>query len=75
MNGNKNGYGKDFYADGGIFEGIYVDNKRNGKGILKYANQSVFQGDFVNNSYNGFGVKTYSLTSSEPFFRGGNYTG
>jgi hypothetical protein len=53
----RNGFGKFFYQDGGLYEGEWKDNKMNGKGILSYASgHPAYDGQWNEDKFEGFGI-------------------
>lgn len=62
-------------ADGGKYEGDFVDGKAQGKGTSTFANGNKYKGDFVNNKRNGKGTYTYvDGDKYEGDFVGGKFT-
>ena len=46
--GQPHGFGKETYADGGYFEGEYVNGQRTGKGVCDWGDGTVQEGNWVN---------------------------
>jgi len=63
-NNMKNGYGKDIFADGSVYEGEYVENIKRGRGTYKWrlpdGGFDVYEGEFVDDIYEGFGKYTWA---------------
>ena len=45
--GRRNGFGRMFYLDGGMYEGWWKDDEYHGYGMLKNAKNEVYLGDWV----------------------------
>ena len=45
------GLGKYTFADGSIFEGLYVKDKKNGKGRYTHANGKFEEGEWIDDSF------------------------
>lgn len=63
LDNEKEGIGKEIYADGAVFEGNFKNGKKNGPGEICFKDGSKFKGDFVNDMMNGRG--TYSWVVSK----------
>ena len=55
----RQGSGRLVYANGDVYEGDWVENKRNGLGKLLQASGYVYEGTWVDNKAHGFGCCTY----------------
>ena len=47
------------YANGSVYKGAMVDQKREGNGVITWANGSKYVGSFKNDNMNGYGVFTW----------------
>ena len=45
----REGYGRQIWPDGSIYEGMWNHNMANGSGILIKSNGDLYQGEWVNN--------------------------
>jgi hypothetical protein len=58
IKGQKEGFCKEIYEDGSIFEGFYKQGKRQGKGFYRdIKDSSIYMGNFSNDEIQGSGVK------------------
>ena len=46
--GGMHGYGRETFADGSAYVGLYKNGKKKGKGRLTFADGSYYEGDFEN---------------------------
>ena len=53
------GFGRYEYADGGVYEGSWVDSKMHGKGTYTFANGNVYEGEWSKDAKQGYGVLQY----------------
>ena len=51
----KHGQGSDFFANGDVFTGVYVNGKPEGQGQYKWKNTSIYIGEFKNGLKHGRG--------------------
>ena len=58
LNGVKDGQGLYYYANGDIYDGKFVKNKRIGKASLKFNDGSEYIGQFINDQADGHGLFT-----------------
>ncbi len=56
VNGKRNGKGRSSYADGTIYDGNWVEDKREGFGVFTWPNGMKFEGEFKNNVRYGKGI-------------------
>lgn len=57
MNGLREGHGKFYYADGGVYEGEWLQNRMNGNGTLYYMSGKVaYEGNWVEDKFEGQGT-------------------
>ncbi len=74
--GQPHGFGKETYADGGYFEGEYVNGQRTGKGVCDWGDGTVQEGNWINGTLNGKGKITWPSGSwYEGDWVNGNRTG
>ena len=59
LNGDKNGYGKEYYGKKLKFEGEYLNGKRNGKGKEYCEGKVKFEGEYLNGERNGKGKEYF----------------
>jgi hypothetical protein len=69
------------YANGKVYVGEFVNNRRHGRGKLEYAGGGVYEGQYIDDRKNGYGKYTYAGGSvyEGPFIDGrrdghGKYT-
>lgn len=55
----KEGYGKQIWPDGSMYEGQWRSDKANGKGRLIHADGDVYEGDWTNDKAEGYGIYTH----------------
>jgi hypothetical protein len=60
VNNRGHGFGRMEYADGSVYEGLYIDGEKNGNGKFTYGNGSVYEGDSKDNMKHGYGRETYA---------------
>ena len=53
QHGKRHGYGVYTYADGGRFEGEWIDDKVHGRGVSVYASGNRYEGEWVDGKING----------------------
>ena len=53
QHGKRHGYGVYTYADGGRFEGEWIDDKVHGRGVSVYASGNCYEGEWVDGKING----------------------
>eukprot|EP01036_Dinobryon_divergens_P033388 gene33388-43165_t len=58
--GQMHGEGKYTYADGNIYEGAFVEDKKQGKGKYTYTSGATYEGDFAQDTKHGQGKYTYA---------------
>lgn len=58
VNDNREGNGKQIFANGDSYDGAYKNDKRNGKGIYNWKNGDVFDGQWIDNNRTGVGLLT-----------------
>jgi len=57
LNGMRDGRGKFYYQDGGLFDGEWSQNKMHGKGVLSYASgKPAYDGDWIDDKFDGYGI-------------------
>jgi hypothetical protein len=59
--GQKHGHGKLILADGAIYDGDWIDDKRTGKGKYTWANGDFYEGDFKDDKQTGKGKFTSTI--------------
>ena len=55
-----NGNGTEIFADGNIYNGDFIDNRREGKGTFIFADGDIYTGSFVNSKFEGQGTYTWT---------------
>ncbi len=53
MNDKPNGSGRCIYADGGFYEGDWVDGKKQGHGVNKRLDGSQYEGSWIEDKFHG----------------------
>ena len=56
--GDRNGQGRYFYANGDVYDGQFVNNKRVGKSRLIFKNGGEYIGQFIDDEADGHGIYT-----------------
>ena len=59
QHGKRHGYGKYFYADGGVYEGEWVNGKMHGRGVYTFPNGNKYDGEWLDDVKDGYGVLQY----------------
>lgn len=54
--GEREGYGKQVWADGSMYEGYWKNSKANGKGRLIHADGDTYEGEWKDDKAHGYGV-------------------
>jgi hypothetical protein len=70
VGGMREGHGKFFYQDGGLYCGMWRENKMDGQGILYYCNgKPAYDGEWRADRFNGQGVlyNESPVESAHPF--------
>lgn len=53
----RQGFGKFYYADGGVYEGEWYQNRMYGKGTLYYVSGKIaYEGNWVDDKFEGQGI-------------------
>ena len=55
----KHGNGKMTYANGNVYDGQWLKDKKDGKGTMTYANGDIYDGQWLNDKKEGKGTMTY----------------
>lgn len=56
IKGLKNGYGKEIFENGDVYDGNYVNNKFDGKGVYTWKTGAIYSGEFVEGKRQGKGI-------------------
>ena len=58
--GQMHGQGKYVYADGNVYDGAFVEDKKHGKGKYTYTSGATYEGDFAEDKKHGHGKYVYA---------------
>jgi hypothetical protein len=51
-----NGEGVEWYSNGSVYVGKFLNGEKHGKGKLTFVSGEVYEGDFEFDNFNGFGI-------------------
>lgn len=59
VNGKRNGFGYNYWDNGGYYLGFFKDNIISGTGIYQNIDEKIFRGNYENGMLNGFGEEIF----------------